>query len=229
MKKISATTTIALFLLLGLLFVPGCAERPARASQLPATPTAQPGQAQRYDLGQAQASTDSGLAEQWSESDASTERDGRTEAAAPVPTRKLPPIGIVIPTIGVNSHIVEIGTRFDDGGVLVWETAAFAVGHHSDSANPGEPGNIVLTGHISSRNSGAVFKRLPDISEGDPIVLYTGESHFLYRVTGKEVVLPGAIEVAKATEGQVLTLITCVPDGVYTHRLVVRAVPVPGS
>ena len=137
--------------------------------------------------------------------------------------RTLPPSQILIPSIELESRIVRIGVKSDQAGQPVWETAAFAVGHHFDSANPGQPGNVVMSGHISSPREGAVFHRLPEVAVGDGVVLVTAEQHFLYQVVDRQIVQPGRIDLLDPTSLSLLTLLTCFPDGVYSHRLVVRA------
>ncbi len=137
--------------------------------------------------------------------------------------RKPPPIRIVIPSISLDSKVVPVGTRTDAAGRLVWETAAFAVGHHRGTANPGEPGKVVLSGHISSPREGNVFHRLPEVQIGAAVILYTVETAYLYRVTEREVVLPTEVRVLNPTDREQVVLITCVPDGIYSHRLVVTA------
>ena len=136
---------------------------------------------------------------------------------------RLPPERLMIPRIGVDARVVWIDPKLDAQGVPVWETAAFAVGHHRSSANPGEPGNVVLSGHISSRSEGAVFKRLPELVVGDGVILVTFQQDYLYRVTKLATVLPSQVDALKPTPDETVTLITCVPDGVYTHRLIVTA------
>lgn len=137
--------------------------------------------------------------------------------------RRLPPERIIIPTIGVDAKVVALGVRTNARGELEWETAAFAVGHHAGSANPGEGGNIVLSGHISSVNEGAVFKRLPELRPGHGVILMTASQSYLYQVESTRVVLPQEVSVMDPTDREQVTLITCVPDGVYTHRLIVAA------
>ena len=146
--------------------------------------------------------------------------------AAPISLRYAPATQILIPSIDLDSAVVEIGTR-EEKGELVWETAKWAVGHHIGSANPGQIGNIVLSGHISSpiKKEGEVFKRLPDIEVGAAIVLQTEQRAYLYRVVDKRVVLPTAVEAMAPTATPTLTLITCYPDFIYSHRLVVTALP----
>lgn len=158
---------------------------------------------------------------------------GEIEAASrviPVPKvnlpkgpRKPPPTRLIIPSIGVDTKVIELGTRYNEQGELVWETAPFAAGHHLGTANPGEQGNVVISGHIGSVREGDVFKRLPEISIGDGVVVATNDRNYLYRVSDKNVVEPTQVEVMGSTGEEILTLITCVPDGVYTQRLVVTA------
>ncbi|MBI4498338.1 MAG: class D sortase [Chloroflexi bacterium] len=133
---------------------------------------------------------------------------------------------VQIPRLEIDSHIVELGTKVQDGQ-LVWETPKWAVGHHKGTANPGEIGNAVFSGHISSplSNEGNVFQRLPEIQLGDEIIVTSDLGTFFYRVTETKVVTPDRIDVMDPTPEPVITLITCVPDWVYSHRLIVTAKP----
>lgn len=134
-----------------------------------------------------------------------------------------PPDRLQIPSIDLDAKVVPITTKIDQRGSLVWETAAFAVGYHRGSGLPGENGNVVLSGHISSPNEGAVFNKLPKVQSGDGIIVSTPDRQFLYVVVETMTVTPDAVEVLDSTDQAVVTMITCVPDGVYSHRLVVRA------
>jgi sortase A len=136
---------------------------------------------------------------------------------------KEPPTRLIIPSIGVDIKVIELGTHYNQAGEKVWDTAPFAAGHHVGTPNPGERGNVVISGHISSYQEGAVFKRLPEINVGDGVIVSTEDQDFLYRVVDKQVVLPTQIEVMNSTDEETLTLITCVPDGVFDHRLIVVA------
>lgn len=146
----------------------------------------------------------------------------------PVPTRPpvvqpLPARRIVIPTIGVDTKVIQLGTKLDRRGQIAWETAPFAVGQHKGLAGPGQNGNMVLSGHISSPNEGAVFHHLPDLKVGEGVIVATDERQFLYRVTDMKVVTPDQVSVLDQTSDATATLITCVPDGIYSHRLIVTA------
>ncbi|MBI2907466.1 MAG: sortase [Chloroflexi bacterium] len=149
-----------------------------------------------------------------------------TPTATPRP-QPLAPKRITIPSINVDARIIPVTTIYEDGKP-VWATASHAVGHHEGSANPGEPDNIIMSGHISSplKGEGSVFKRLPQLKLEAEVVLYTEKKVYRYRVVETKVIKPEQIEVMNPTPYPILTLITCVPDWVYSHRLIVLAEPV---
>lgn len=147
--------------------------------------------------------------------------------ATPTPEAPAPSaLRIVIPAINVDAPVVEVGILQKDGK-SVWETADHAVGHHSNSLRPGEGGNIVMSGHIRHPREGNVFARLPDIpgmlerGEVVTVTLYTADAQYDYRVVETKVVEPTELSVLDPTPEETLTLITCVPDWVFDHRLVV--------
>ena len=100
-----------------------------------------------------------------------------------------------------------------------------AAGWLPESAPIGEAGNCVIFGH-RMYEYGRHFNRLDELEAGDSIVLYNalGEC-FTYEVTGKETVEPSKLmdSLAENNEGFCLTLVTCTPTGVGSHRLLVRA------
>jgi len=142
---------------------------------------------------------------------------------------------IVIPALGVDAPVTEVGWYVAQAGG-VWETVADAAGHHRGSADPGQPGNCVLSAH-SSDAGGAVFRGLERLAPGDVVRLDTvAGAQYTYQVT---LVLTldetGATENEQRehahwmdpTEQNVLTLVTCWPPWSYTHRIIVRAELVP--
>jgi LPXTG-site transpeptidase (sortase) family protein len=143
---------------------------------------------------------------------------GKPPIAAALPARRL-----VIPTLGLDSKVIQLGTKLDRRGEIAWETAPFAVGQHKGLAGPGQNGNMVLSGHISSPNEGAIFHHLPDLKVGEGVIVATEERQYLYRVIDVRTVNPDEVSVLDQTPDPTATLITCVPDGIYSHRLVVTA------
>lgn len=162
---------------------------------------------------------------------ASTTDEGIIVAVPPAaPSGIFTATRIIIPSIEVDSKIIETGVVFEDGE-WQWERPKDAVGHLVGTGNPGQPGNIVMSGHISSpqRGEGEVFKRLPDIKLGDVVILYTPVRAFAYQVAAKKVVLPTEVSVLDPAPVETLTLITCVPDLIYSHRLIVTAKRISSS
>jgi len=96
-----------------------------------------------------------------------------------------------------------------------------AVGHISDTALPGEPGNVVLTGHRDT-----FFRPLRNIQPGDAIALKTLDGDFQYEVESTEVVSPSDIQVLQPSGENTLTLVTCFPFyyvGAAPKRFIVHA------
>lgn len=120
-------------------------------------------------------------------------------------------IRIQIPAIDVDAPIVH-----GDG----WEQLKKGVAHHDGSANPGQMGNIVLSGHNDV--FGEVFRYLEELKPGDKIIVYTNQSAFTYVVSGWELVEPTQVEVMAPTTEATITLISCHPYLVDNHRIIVK-------
>lgn len=134
-------------------------------------------------------------------------------ASLPVPTPgPQQAIRIQIPAIHVDAPIVQ-----GDG----WEQLKKGVGQHLGSANPGQVGNLVLTGHNDVY--GEVFRDLEKLQPGDLVLIFTAQRQFVYVVTGSQIVEPTQVEVMNPTSEPTLTLITCHPYLVDNKRYVVFA------
>jgi sortase A len=130
------------------------------------------------------------------------------------------PTRIAVPGLGIDAPITEVGVVMQDGRPQ-WETAWRAAGHHLDSALPGQPGNMVITGHVSvaDRANLAVFSKLDKLAPGDIVEVYSGDQLYRYAVSKISVVAPTAVKVLRSGEGSTVTLITCTKD--LKRRLVV--------
>ena len=146
-----------------------------------------------------------------------------------------PPTRLVIPAIDVDIpvspvQIVQVGEGAR--ARAVWGALPDAGGFHYTSAYPGNPGNTVINGHRDIQ--GAVFRHLDRVEVGDAIGLYVGETLYPYLVTDV-LVVPETFASAKQRAENLrligylpeerLTLITCTPVGLATHRLLVIAEP----
>jgi sortase A len=129
----------------------------------------------------------------------------------PVPTRgPEQAVRIEIPAIDVAARIVE----GDD-----WETLKRGAGHHVGSANPGERGNCVISAHNDI--FGELFRDLPELSLGDEVLVHTASQVHRYEVTQKRIIEPTEVSVLEPTSSPVVTLVSCYPYGIDTHRIVV--------
>lgn len=159
----------------------------------------------------------------------------RSTVASPPMPEMPPPLHIAIPNVGIDTAVVEVSATpvvVDGRTVFTWQVADWAAGHHSTSANPGEDGNIVIAGHADVR--GEVFRNLPRVVVGDEVTLTSAAGTFRYVV--EEIHLReyteasldeqiAAGEFLGPMEGERLTLVTCWPYQVDTHRLIVVAKP----
>jgi len=121
-------------------------------------------------------------------------------------------IRIVIDKIGVDAPVVE----GDD-----WESLKKGVGHHIGSANPGQRGNMVASAHNDV--FGETFRDLGKLEPGDEVLVFTQQRSYRYVVREVRIVEPTEMSVMQAMDEPILTLITCYPYMVDTHRVVVTA------
>ena len=122
---------------------------------------------------------------------------------------------IDITSIGVSLPIYHYATED------VMETS---IGHLYGTSLPvgGESTHAALTGH-SGLMSARIFTDLEKLKEGDIFTLHTLGQSLNYEVDQISVVLPDELEGLSIEEGKdLVTLITCTPYGVNTHRLLVR-------
>lgn len=98
------------------------------------------------------------------------------------------------------------------------------VGHLEGSSLPtGEIGNhTVLTGHTGLPTA-ALFTNLTQMELGDTFELYILDEVYTYEVYNIMVVEPYEVDDLEPIEGKdVVTLVTCTPYGVNSHRLLVQ-------
>ena len=152
------------------------------------------------------------------------------------PAAQNPPTRIVIPSIGVDSSIVEVGWSVIQGNdgtfTSVWDTADYAVGYHKTSGLPGIIGNCVLSGHNNIK--GEVFRHLSDVKVEDMVFLYADDHEYQYQVEDAFIIEEkGASEEQRLqnaqwiapTSDERLTLVSCWPYRNNTHRVIVVTKP----
>ncbi len=160
----------------------------------------------------------------------------------PSPTPDSPPVRLIIPALNLDVPVVEIGWRIVGKGTerhSEWQMPDYAAGHHINSANPGQAGNVVISGHHNVK--GKVFEPIsqdvdreePRLKPGSEIQLYAADGRsYTYQV--EQVLLlqeVGATEEERRqnarwmapTQEPILTLITRWPLWANTHHVVVVA------
>ncbi len=177
-----------------------------------------------------------------------TSKDGRIDSVGPVTVATveplsvgsgMPPVRLLIPALGLDTPVQTMSWKViqDAKGVRSeWDVVDFAAGHHINSAFPGEPGNVVLSGH--NNISGAVFQSVCVIGEpgvdfglGDEMILEDKRGRrFIYQVNGWRRIEEANASISQRQENAQylnpttfaqLTLVTCWPPTSNTHRVVV--------
>lgn len=109
------------------------------------------------------------------------------------------------------------------------DTISKGVGHLYGTSLPvgGPSTRSVLTAHSGLPHS-KLFTELGEAKVGDTFwISVLGEEHH-YRVEATEVVVPGQTDSLRIIEGEDwVTLFTCTPIGVNSHRFMVHAVRIP--
>ena len=122
---------------------------------------------------------------------------------------------IEIPKIGVDLPIYH---TVEDSVLQA------GVGHIPGSSLPagGEGTHVALSGHRGLPTS-TLFTNLDKVSEGDVFVLHVLDRNLAYQVDQIRIVEPHEVHDLEIIDGQdYVTLITCTPYAINTHRLLVR-------
>lgn len=125
-----------------------------------------------------------------------------------------------IPSIRVDLPVLHDTTE---------ESLDLGAGHLYGSSLPvgGRGTHAVLAGH-SGMASATLFDHLPELTVGDRFFLDVYGETLTYRVDDLEVVLPGDLDsLTRAPGKDYVTLVTCTPVHVNSHRLLVRGRRVP--
>jgi LPXTG-site transpeptidase (sortase) family protein len=149
--------------------------------------------------------------------------------ATPVPIPVFAPAKLEIPSIGLEAPIVPVGVEPD--GTMAAPKSAGDVGWWA-GRKPGE-GNVLLDGHHDWNGRLGSFYRLPELKEGDKIIVHGSDKKKV--LTYKLVWIKNYDRNIDATDllgnksgKQIATLITCagafdVAAGTRRERAVARA------
>ena len=104
------------------------------------------------------------------------------------------------------------------------EVLMAGVGHLEGTSLPvgGTSTHCVLTAHSGMRNL-SMFDDIHSLEPGDLVLLHTMTKTLAYKMVDSEVVLPEEMESLTIEPGaDKVTLVTCTPYGVNSHRMLVR-------
>lgn len=103
------------------------------------------------------------------------------------------------------------------------------IGHMEGTSLPigGKNSHSVITGHTGLAHS-EMFTNLTELVKGDLFIISVLDQKLAYQVDQISVVLPNELEKIKLFDQlDMVTLLTCTPFGVNSHRLLVRGVRTP--
>lgn len=101
------------------------------------------------------------------------------------------------------------------------------VGHYPETAAPGGIGNFAVAGHRAT--NGEPFRALDLLRPGDPVIVETADSWFVYTVDNTRIVAPTHVSVLLPVPDQpgvkptkaIITLTTCNPRWASYQRMIV--------
>ncbi len=102
-------------------------------------------------------------------------------------------------------------------------------GHYEGSSFPvgGAGTHAVITGH-RGLPSADLFTKLDEMEEGDLFFIHVFDETYCYQTDGIQVVEPEEIDSLSIIPGEDrVTLVTCTPYGVNSHRLLIHGIRIP--
>jgi sortase (surface protein transpeptidase) len=141
------------------------------------------------------------------------------------------PVALTIPSIGVQTSLVNLGLTA--AGTLQVPASTAVAGWYTGSPRPGAVGSAVIAGHIDSKAGPGVFFRLSSLRAADRVYVRRADGTLaVFRVTAVSSYAKDSFPTAAvygATPDSELRLITCggtfdYATGSYLSNTVVYAV-----
>lgn len=140
----------------------------------------------------------------------------------------IPKLGKSVPLVNMSTENIE-GENWSDLEKQIQSGLQQGVVHYPGTAEPGQIGNVFITGHSSyypwdPGQFKDVFAILGQLEIGDEYYVYYEQKKFTYKVTEKFEVMPDNVDVLQQPhDKKVSTLMTCTPVGTTLRRLIIRA------
>ena len=133
----------------------------------------------------------------------------------------LAPRYLRIDKLNLSARVIPVGKTKD--GALDAPTTAWDVGWYKEGGQPGQPGAMLLDGHVNdSFNTPGIFAGLNALQNGDLMTVERGDGQiYTYRVVQTEIKPVALVDMNRllnpiTQDRQGLNLITC--GGVYSRR-----------
>ena len=146
-------------------------------------------------------------------------------SAPPSPYTEQLTVGGVMAYIDIPKINVYLPVQHGTGA----ETLEKSVGHVMGTSLPvgGSSTHAVLSAH-SGMASSKLFSDIDQLTEGDVFYIHVLGEVLAYKVDAIHTVLPTDTSLLQIEDGKdLVTLVTCTPFGINTHRLLVRGRRVP--
>jgi sortase (surface protein transpeptidase) len=154
----------------------------------------------------------------------------RSGQARHSPALTAQPMGLIIPSIGVNAPVEKVGILYDGNLATPTRSPWDDTGWYAAGSSPGEKGSAVIDGHLD-RPGGypAVFWNLRSVRAGDRVLLNDSAGNTLrFRVTRIALYSPlqaPTQQIFADESGTFLNLITCAGDWIPSqHQTTLRLV-----
>lgn len=125
-----------------------------------------------------------------------------------------------IPKLKIENALVTIGSDDLNTSLI----------HYGGTGLPGQYGNAVIFGHsalpqfFDASNYKTIFSTLPTLKSGDTVTIHYDDVTFTYEIFDLAVVDPADLTALEQKfDSSYITLVTCVPPGMYSKRLNIRA------
>jgi len=139
---------------------------------------------------------------------------------------------LIIPKLGVDARVLSVGVT--SGGAVGTPNSIYDTAWYNESSQPGQPGAMLIDGHVSSWTARGVFYNLKNLIPGDIIQVQRGDgAMFTYKVVKSQTYNSNNVDMTAAMSPVVagqpgLNLITCAGDVIqgtsqFAQRLIVFA------
>ena len=99
-----------------------------------------------------------------------------------------------IPRFG-DDYVKPVAEGTDKATVL----DTIGIGHYNGTAMPGDLGNFAVAAHRTTY--GKPFNKIAELKKGDPLVVRTEDTWYVYKVTEYKIVYPQNVEVIAPVPG----------------------------